>query len=142
MSYKKCPVCDMNWIDEFAKICSVCAEKGSHNVGSRGGANKKGNPPNRDKELTVTIVQARGVVRGKVGYLVYDKGDRNIGVAFMSDDKRTARYGNSELCFYEQYELEHGSWRTIKINGEYFPFERLKEILNKQERFVCTTDAR
>lgn len=142
MSYKKCPTCDMNWIKESEEICSVCAEKRSPSTWNRGGANKKGNPPNRDKELTVTIVQAMGFARGKVGYLAYDKNNRNIGIVFMSDDKRTARYGNSELCFYETYESELGSWRTIKINGGYFPFERLKEILSRQEKYVCTTDAR
>lgn len=142
MSYKKCPVCDMNWIDESEEICSVCAEERNHSTVSRGGANKKGNPPNRDKELTVTIVEVLGVARGKVGYLAYDKNNRNVGVVFMSDDKRTARYGNSELCFYEKYESELGSWRTIKINGGYFLFERLKEILSREGKYVCTTDAR
>ena len=142
MSYKKCSVCDINWIDESAEICAVCAEERGHSTGSRYGANKKGNPPNRDKELTVTIVQALGVARGKVGYLAYDKNNRNIGVVFMSDDKRTTRYGNSELSFYEKDESELGSWRTIKMNGGYFPFEKLKEILSRQGKYVCTTDAR
>lgn len=142
MGYKKCPICEMNWVDETTEICPVCEEERNHRASGYGGINKKGNPPNRDKELTVIIVQTLGVARGKVGYLAYDKGNRNIGVVFKSDDKRTARYGNSELCFYEKYESEHGSWRTIKINGGYLPFERLQDILSKQEKYVCTTDAR
>ncbi len=65
-------------------------------------------------------------------------GDNNEVLEF----KRTTRYGNSELSFYEKYESELGSWRTIKMNGGYFPFEKLKEILSRQGKYVCTTDAR
>ncbi len=142
MGYKKCPICEINWIEESAETCTVCAGKNLHSVSNHVGANKRGSPPNRDKELTVTIMKTIGVARGKTGYLAYDNNNRKIGVVFKSDDKRTVRYGNSELCFYEKYESELGAWRIIKINGAYLPFDRLKNILSRQEKYVCTTDVR
>lgn len=76
----------------------------------------------------------------KRGYMAYDMFGRNIGIIFFSDDKRTARYGNSELLFLASLENEFGTWRTIKINGGYFMFERLEKILKTKPEFEFTTD--
>ena len=78
----------------------------------------------------------------KNGYLVYDEAGNNIGIAFMSDDKRKNQYGSTDIVFYAKYKNQYGVWRNIKINGQYLPYEKLEQILKAQNEFVITTDAR
>lgn len=77
----------------------------------------------------------------KCGYMAYDMAGRNIGIVFYSDDKRTPRYGNSEFLFFAPLREEYGVWRTIKINGAYFMFERLEQILENQTEYIFTADS-
>ncbi len=78
----------------------------------------------------------------KNGYLTCDDKDRSIGIVFMSDDKRTNRFGNAEILFFRELKNEFGTWRILKIKKGYLPFKRLEEILQNQNEFVCVTDAR
>lgn len=77
----------------------------------------------------------------KNGYLTFDEKGRKIGIVYMADDRRTLRYGNAEIMFFKTYKTEYGSWRVIKENGKYLPFEELKEKL-KAGDYICTTDKR
>lgn len=77
----------------------------------------------------------------KNGYLAFDEKGRKIGIVYMADDNRTLRYGNAEIMFFKAYETEYGSWRVIRENGKYLPFEELEEKL-KTGDYICTTDKR
>ena len=88
----------------------------------------------------VTAYADKGLL--KTGYLCYDDKGRRIGIVFMSDDKRTARYGSSEILYYKEYEQEFGTWRVIKVNKQYFAFERLKECLEKSGFIKLSIDGR
>ena len=78
----------------------------------------------------------------KEGYLAYDIYGTNIGIVFMSDDKRTQRYGSAEILFYKKFANQYGVWRNIKINRQYLSYEKLVQTLTKQGEFTLTTGAR
>jgi len=80
-----------------------------------------------------TIINKVGAHRGKTGYLISNENDQIVGIAFKSDDKRTARYGNAEACVFSEFKTKYGEWGIIKPNNEYLPYERLKMLLDKQE---------
>lgn len=63
-------------------------------------------------------------------------------IVFMSDDLRTARYGNAEILFFKKYSNEFGSWRVIKRNGQYLAFKYLSQILLTEKQYYCITDSR
>lgn len=85
----------------------------------------------------VTVTRFR-----KNGYLTYDMDGNNIGLVFESDDNRTVRYGNAEIVFFKEYKEEYGTWRIIKIHGQYLPYTHLEDILQKDGRYLLTTDER
>ncbi len=95
-----------------------------------------------DKELRIKIINKNVTINRKSGYLTFDERGRNIGIVFMSDDKRTARYGGAEIMFFDKYEKEFGQWRIIKQNGQYLPFARLEKILSMENQYSCITDSR
>lgn len=141
MKYKKCPVCDLNYISDEDELCSVCAGKSSSQSVKLGLSNKTSSSV-FDPSLTVVVTVEKGVCRGKTGYLAYDEQKRNIGIVYSQDDPRTRRYGKAELSFYEEYENEFGAWRIIKRNGEYLAYETLQSLLDSRGRVTITTDAR
>ena len=78
----------------------------------------------------------------KYGYLVYDERGKGVGLVFMSDDKRTARYGDCEILFFKEYEREYGSRRVVKMYGERFPFSTLEKIMSAKESHSLVIDSR
>ena len=78
----------------------------------------------------------------KNGYMTYDERGRNIGIVFMSDDKKTARYGNAEILFFKKYKNEFGIWRVIRRQGAYIPFDYLQDVISRYGKYTVTTDAR
>lgn len=61
---------------------------------------------------------------------------------YRSDDERKIYCGMAEILFFKRFKEEFGTWRIIKINGEYLPFDKLEKILSLQDAFSCTTDSR
>lgn len=78
----------------------------------------------------------------KNGFLAYDENKNNIGLIFMSDDKRVNRFGNAEILFFNKFENEFGVWRIIKIKGSYLPFKKLEKFLQTNNEYICITDTR
>lgn len=78
----------------------------------------------------------------KNGYLAYDERGRNIGIVFMSDDKRTARYGNAEILFFKKYKNEFGVWRVIRRHRAFIPYDYLQDVISRYGKYTVTTDAR
>lgn len=78
--------------------------------------------------------------KNKTGFMTFDNRGRNVGVTFMSDDKRKPSYGQAEICFYNEYKEELGEWRLIFIDKIRLPFEKLKSILLHSGSFEATID--
>ena len=94
-----------------------------------------------DPALTIVISNQQVRRGGKIGYLTYDTNGNNIGLVFMSDDERTARYGCAEIMFFSEYHKQYGYWRVINI-GERLPFSTLEKILREKESYILTTKSR
>ena len=126
MAYKLCPTCKLNLIHDEEDCCSVCKTvMSNYSVSS-------------DK---FTILNQKKYYAGKYGYLIYDEKNRNIGIVFQSDDKRTIAYGQAEIRFYDQYKVKFGTWRRIFLNGERLMFSRLTQILNASNKYECIIDS-
>jgi hypothetical protein len=80
--------------------------------------------------------------RIKNGYLIYDEKGKNIGIIFKSDDiRKKSSYGQSEILFDEHFEKEFNrTWYKIKVNKNYLPYDDLKEIMSKNERYEIEID--
>ncbi|MCK9471393.1 MAG: hypothetical protein WC006_06120 [Bacilli bacterium] len=80
--------------------------------------------------------------RLKTGYLIYNDKVKNIGIIFRSDDSRKkSSYGQSEMLFDEHFEKEFNrTWHIIKVNKKPFPYDDLKEIMSKNERYEIEID--
>lgn len=95
---------------------------------------------NWDDDTLVTY--QRSVLHNrKNGYLTRDTDGNNIGIVFMSDDKRAPRYGSAEIMFFREYEEKYGRWRLINIGGR-LPFSTLEKILREKESYTLTTKSR
>lgn len=98
---------------------------------------------NYDKRMSCLLYYKASTTRyRKNGFMTYDETGRKIGIVFMADDKRTYRYGNAEIMFFNEFENEFGEWRVIKINKHYLPFAKLEKVLQSQNEFTCITDER
>ena len=71
-----------------------------------------------------------------------DNEGRIVAVAAMHEDKRGAAYGQTELCFYDEYNSEFGKWRLVAISKERLPFSKLTEILKANGSYKATIDPR
>lgn len=78
----------------------------------------------------------------KNGYLTYNKQGACIGIVYKTDDKRWARYGNAEILFFKKFYEQYGSWRVIKIFGQYLPFDKMEKVLSEKNFFTCVTGGR
>lgn len=78
----------------------------------------------------------------KNGYMAFDNEGNNICIVYISDDIRATRYGNAEILFFKEYQQQYGTWRIIKIHGQYLPYSDLEEILKRDGKYILTTDER
>ena len=53
---------------------------------------------------------------------------------YCSDDERKIYYGMAEILFFKKFKEEFGTWRIIKINGEYLPFDKLERELTVEAK--------
>ena len=78
--------------------------------------------------------------RGKNGFKAYNPQGKCVGIVFMTDDKRTAAYGNCEFCFYPEYKHPYGEWHRILSHGSRIKFKYLCDILSKQSTYNLFVD--
>lgn len=93
-----------------------------------------------DEDRYVTYERSVGKNR-KNGYLTRDTDGNNVGIVYMSDDKRSVRYGCAEIMFFRENEEKYGRWRLINIGGR-LPFSTLEKILREKESYTLTTKSR
>ena len=80
--------------------------------------------------------------RNRYGFITLDNEGRIVAVAAMHEDKRGAAYGQTELCFYDEYNSEFGKWRLVAISKERLSFSKLTEILKANGSYKATIDPR
>lgn len=74
-----------------------------------------------------------GYNRGKNGFQAYNSKGENVGIVFMSGDKRTPAYGHCELCMYKPYYNRYGEWHRIQSRGGRIKWDKLCDILKEKE---------
>lgn len=123
-----CPICEFNYIADDADMCSDCVEivKKIHT----------NNVPRKTRPAVVFgekfVFKNEPASYGRFrGYRVYNNDGENVGIVFMSSDKRSPAYGNCELCFYSKYQDRYGQYHRIKSSCGYIPWRLLCERLNK-----------
>ena len=88
----------------------------------------------------IKIKKERGYYRGKSGFEAYNYKGQNIGLIFMTDDKRTPAYGNIELCVYASYQSQYGEWRRIKSQGVRIKYSYLCQVMENNDEYVIDVD--
>ena len=91
-----------------------------------------------DEEFVIT--SERKDYRRKSGFKAYNSKNEQIGIVFMCDDPRTPAFEYCELCVYKEYVNRYGEWHRIKSYGTRIKWNRLCEILSKQQSFRLFID--
>ena len=136
MKYKKCPQCDLNWIEENEKLCSACMEKTYIQTKIQHPKPKTSVEFNED----FIVKNELETYRGKHGYRAYTLAGKNIGIIFMTDDKRTPAYEHCEFAFFEKYHSIHGEFHRIISNGQRIKWDYLCRELNKYKQLKIHVD--
>jgi hypothetical protein len=129
MAYKLCPKCELNYITDNEEVCNICLNetygiKIPETQNHSKTANKYFN-----EEFTFTSVKKK--YRGKVGFAAYNSANEEVGIVYMTDDKRSPSYECCELCMYEKYFNKYGEWHRFTSRGAKIKWYHLCEILNK-----------
>lgn len=117
---KKCPECDLNYIKDSEVICSICAEQ----INGRN---------------SIQNHKARSY-RGAKGFKAYNSKGQNVGIVYMTNDKRVSAYGYCELCFYEEYHNRYGEWHRFTSHGQKIKWEYMVQQLNQNTIYKCYID--
>lgn len=135
MSYKKCPICDTNYISEQETMCVLCSKK--DNVKSRKSYTKKSNVVFGE---TFTIENKQDFFKGKQGYIAYNQKMQKVGLIYACDDKRLSAYDKCQLCFYEKYINLYGQWHIIRSHGNYIDWVELCSLLKHNKTVSIFVD--
>lgn len=125
---KLCPKCNFRFIDDDADMCYKCAHPEENSYVT--------NCPRKIRrcidfgEKFVFKNEPASYCNFR-GYRAYNSSGDNVGIVFMSPDKRSPAYGKCELCFYSKYHNRYGKYHRIKSSGGYIPWHLLCERLNK-----------
>lgn len=134
---KLCPECELNFIDENADFCSVCKTAKQRNS-SYPVKSRSSRFVNYDEDFTFTGETA--YYKRKYGYKAYNSKGDNVGIVYMTDDKRSPSYEYCELCFYSEYKTRYGEWHRFFTNGCKLKWATLCSILKTNSEYVCHID--
>ena len=131
---KKCPKCEMNWIEDNEELCSVCLQE-----------MKPVKAQIHETSFayfheTFTFKSESCRYDGKYGFEAYNSKGEHVGIVFMTDDKRIKAYGYCELHFFPQYRERYGEWHRIKSHGNRIAWDFLCNQLKFKNEYTCYID--
>ena len=131
---KKCPRCELNWIQDNQDECDVCKLEKSSTPSS----NFAHKPLHSFSIREFVIKNSISSIGCETGYDFYDLSGRKLGVVFSTHDKKDSpSFGKCEMCFYPKYENEFRRYHRFKINGERLDFSILQSFfLNNNEKRI------
>ena len=132
---KKCPICELNWIDDNEEMCSLCQQKA---VPTQTQVHKP--KPNVHFNEIFTFKSGDYVYDDKRGFKAYNSKGEHVGIVFMTDDKRVKAYGYCELHFFPNYYNSYGVWHRIKSHGSRIAWGFLCDYLKTHEEYSCYID--
>ena len=115
MGYKKCPICDLNWILEDEECCKICKE---NNFGQQKNPILRG-PRNHNLlhdlcKISIyidTVPPNVHVSHNVTGYKLSDSKGIQLGVVL--EDSNNKRKGRAVIRFYNEIENQYGTWHTV-----------------------------
>lgn len=87
-----------------------------------------------------TVTSAKGIYRGKSGFKAINSSQQNVGIIFMTDDKRGPAYGHCELCSFPNFQPKYGEWHRIKSHGKRIKWDDLYNYLQTHEKITIHID--
>lgn len=142
MAYKKCPKCDLNYIKDDEEFCLNCNNPAEHINSTYFGAKPRGRRAGSEKVFTfkrgvspesTNKTRECKIYAGCEYIIATDEKNRCVGVVFEHlTGKPSQADGQAEICFFDKYYNEYGSWHRIFINGQRLPYNKLQSILDKQ----------
>ncbi len=138
---KKCPTCDLNYIEDCEDECSLCRERkcGLQSLSKSMGSNMEKFIFRKGLAIAdKTDIRELKVWRGSEQILVYNQNNECVGVVFSHDEKTASAHGQAEIGFYEKYNNKYGQWHRIFIGNnvkERLKFEKLNKIIDENNFF-------
>lgn len=137
LNMKKCPKCELNYIAGDTEMCSECLK--ALTIVKDNTKSHKPHPVLQFKE-EFTFRNEKGECDGLRGYKAYNSKDDNVGIVFMTNDKRIPAYGNCELCIYPKFRYRYGHYHRIKSHGGSIKWETLCTSLKTHSIYKCYID--
>ncbi len=135
---KLCPKCELNPINDDEDLCEVC-KNATHSSVKQNNSSQRARPFVQYNEDFIFICELTRC-RDKIGYRAYNSENENVGIVFMTDDKRLSSYGDCELSFYPKYENRYGKYHRFTINGGKLKWDVLCARLRKNSKYKCHID--
>ena len=135
MGYRKCPICDLNYITEEEEMCEACLN--AQDVKKTLKYSRR--TPYQFNE-TFIFKNEEMKFRGQQGFKAYNSEGKNVGIVFMTKNQNTPADGNCELCFFEEFQDRYGEWHRIMSHGRRIKWEFLCEHLKTDSEYVCYVD--
>jgi hypothetical protein len=137
MGYIKCPICELNYMLEGQEMCEDCLKKAE--------SKKFATQVHKTNDLVsfgkiFVFVNENKIYGKEKGFLAFDDRKRQVGIVFMTSDKRSPAYEYAELKIYSQYENEYGRYHKIKSNDIRIKYDFLCEVLTSKGRYECFVD--
>lgn len=132
---KKCPKCELNFINDAERMCDMCRR-------SMIPVQTQIHKEYLKVYFNETFTFKCGVYwyNGKQGYKAYNSKGEHVGIVFMTDDRRTVAYGYCELHFFPKYYKRYGEWYRIRSNGSRILWSFLSDYLKTHKEYQCFID--
>ena len=114
MVYRKCPICDLNYITEEEDCCKICKQyKGTNKLDASVGVRIHKTIQDTCKIFVFveTVKKNTHVNHDITGYSITDSKGVRLGVVLEDYDKK--REGRAIIRFLNELEDKYGSWHTI-----------------------------
>lgn len=134
---KLCPKCELNYINDNDELCTVCKVP-SKTLSGDSQMHKTRTSVYFNEDFT--FVNEMYAYRGKIGYKAFNFDGDNVGIVFMTGDKRSPSFGHCELCIYPTYQSRYGEWHRFTSYGCRLQWEVLCNRLKTNSSYKCHID--
>lgn len=138
MNYKKCPKCELNYIRDDEELCSEC-KCSNANTTRFGTQNHRPRTPAYFNE-DFTFRNETVCCDGTYGFKAYNSQNINVGIVYMTYDKRSPSYGSCELLIFERYRNIYGKYHRFTSYWNKLNWNTLCAHLSTDSQYTCHID--
>ena len=141
MKYKKCPICELNWIEESAEMCDVCAKQTHPGGNASNGDGRIFTKPEAQIcyifTLKKTIYPNKHCNSTIYGYTIADKDKKLLGVIWEDNSEGDHR---AVIRYINEHEDRYGTWHKISSHGKkistYYIEEALYNAMKEDKAYI------